>query len=406
MSSDLPPPPAAPTDLDSISSSMRRSDSSLSPSPQSSELMTPADSGSCDDASLKQKHHDEIKSENILPKKSIILTATSPRSSPSVRVSFLPFKGGVKDLHRSHSTGSARGGRHDDGTDGDAFQNNRHVEDDLSSVIENDGDEESDGAPNAPRQKRKASRVGKWNVETREKNVQEGRKTRGRRRSRSPSSEHATVVDSPIELESPLDGPHASAFGPPSAWSKTSQRSGPYQNSINSVGSAPSPASSILSFRNFVHGVGKRKGSWSSWSSSASQTDGGWSSLFGGQGLNVLSDIPTTHKLLESATVRRLGNVSEKVVFVCEGGVEPGILLQTVRRDVMKACVASGGDRLIQETWSYTVKPKKNVYKVTVSYNAMSAKDTSPDAPSDPQKPVCLNMAINVPGLMTIKERS
>ncbi|KAG8960457.1 hypothetical protein FRC03_006505 [Tulasnella sp. 419] len=289
MSSDLPPPPAAPTDLDSISSSMRRSDSSLSPSPQSSELMTPADSGSCDDASLKQKHHDEIKSENILPKKSIILTATSPRSSPSVRVSFLPFKGGVKDLHRSHSTGSARGGRHDDGTDGDAFQNNRHVEDDLSSVIENDGDEESDGAPNAPRQKRKASRVGKWNVETREKNVQEGRKTRGRRRSRSPSSEHATVVDSPIELESPLDGPHASAFGPPSAWSKTSQR---------------------------------------------------------------------------------------------------------------------GGDRLIQETWSYTVKPKKNVYKVTVSYNAMSAKDTSPDAPSDPQKPVCLNMAINVPGLMTIKERS
>jgi hypothetical protein len=116
---------------------------------------------------------------------------------------------------------------------------------------------------------------------------------------------------------------------------------------------------------------------------------------------------PQTHpglaeacKNQEQATVELTDN------FVCVGGVNVTTLLRATRMSLLEHVEPLGANALLNEQWECKIaKPKpthKGPYKVRVHYSACAAK--SPMA--DPHRPVNLDKAKNVPGLMTIIRRN
>ncbi|KIM46969.1 hypothetical protein M413DRAFT_440526 [Hebeloma cylindrosporum] len=92
--------------------------------------------------------------------------------------------------------------------------------------------------------------------------------------------------------------------------------------------------------------------------------------------------------------------------FVCAGGVNVTTLLRATRTSLLERVEPLGANALLDEQWECKIaKPKpahKGPYKVQVHYSACAAR--SPVA--DPHKPVNLDKAKNVPGLMTIIKRN
>jgi len=116
---------------------------------------------------------------------------------------------------------------------------------------------------------------------------------------------------------------------------------------------------------------------------------------------------PKTHPGLEEACQdQERAFVELTDYFVCAGGVNVTTLLRATRTSLLERVEPLGANVLLHEQWECSiVKPKaahKGPFKVWVYYSASAAK--SPVA--DPRRPVNLDKAINVPGLMTIIKRN
>jgi hypothetical protein len=116
---------------------------------------------------------------------------------------------------------------------------------------------------------------------------------------------------------------------------------------------------------------------------------------------------PHTHPGLAEACENQEQAVVELTEnFVCAGGVNVMTLLRATRMSLLEHVESLGANALLEEQWECKIaKPKpahKGPYKVRVHYSACAAK--SPVA--DPHRPVNLDKAKNVPGLMTILRRN
>ncbi|KAF8903361.1 hypothetical protein CPB84DRAFT_1641077, partial [Gymnopilus junonius] len=91
--------------------------------------------------------------------------------------------------------------------------------------------------------------------------------------------------------------------------------------------------------------------------------------------------------------------------FICVGGVNVATLLRVARAALLQQVEALGANALVDEQWECTISgPKpihKGAYKVYVRYQASATKSRVPD----PRRPVALDKAKGVPGLMTIVKR-
>jgi len=92
-------------------------------------------------------------------------------------------------------------------------------------------------------------------------------------------------------------------------------------------------------------------------------------------------------------------------VFVCMGGVDVPKLLRAVRASLYEKCLAVGANVLVDEQWHCAIRePKKSgdAFRVHITYSASACRcETVPDA----QKPVSIERAKCVPGLMTVISR-
>jgi len=116
---------------------------------------------------------------------------------------------------------------------------------------------------------------------------------------------------------------------------------------------------------------------------------------------------PKTHPgLAEACQDQECAFVELTDDFVCAGGVNVTTLLRATRTSLLERVEPLGANALLHEQWECSIaKPKaahKGPFKVRVHYSASAAK--SPMA--DPRRPVNLDKAINVPGLMTIIKRN
>jgi hypothetical protein len=93
--------------------------------------------------------------------------------------------------------------------------------------------------------------------------------------------------------------------------------------------------------------------------------------------------------------------------FVCTGGVNVVPLLRATRSTLLDRVEHIGANTLTDEQWECTISgPKQNnvngTYKVEVRYHASATKS----AARDPHRPVALEEAKGIPGLMTIIKRN
>ncbi|KDR80038.1 hypothetical protein GALMADRAFT_208257 [Galerina marginata CBS 339.88] len=91
--------------------------------------------------------------------------------------------------------------------------------------------------------------------------------------------------------------------------------------------------------------------------------------------------------------------------FTCVGGVNVATLLRASRTALLERVFTLGANALLNEQWECTISGPKPVhngaYKVQVRYLADATHSTA----ADPHKPVALDQAKGVPGLMTITKR-
>ncbi|KAF9485077.1 hypothetical protein BDN70DRAFT_796670 [Pholiota conissans] len=91
--------------------------------------------------------------------------------------------------------------------------------------------------------------------------------------------------------------------------------------------------------------------------------------------------------------------------FICEGGVNVGTLLRATRLTLLEYCYQMGANALVDESWECRIVGPKTThhgtYKVDIVYTASATKSTT----ADPRKPVSMDKATNIPGLMTIIRR-
>ncbi|PPQ67212.1 hypothetical protein CVT26_007285 [Gymnopilus dilepis] len=91
--------------------------------------------------------------------------------------------------------------------------------------------------------------------------------------------------------------------------------------------------------------------------------------------------------------------------FTCVGGVNVATLLRVARAALLQRVEALGANALVDEHWECTISGPKPIhngaYKVHVRYQASATKSKVPD----PRRPVALDKAKGVPGLMTIVKR-
>ncbi|TFK72128.1 hypothetical protein BDN72DRAFT_895106 [Pluteus cervinus] len=88
--------------------------------------------------------------------------------------------------------------------------------------------------------------------------------------------------------------------------------------------------------------------------------------------------------------------------YICEGGVNVSTLLRATRGTLIEGAGVQGIKALSEEQWDVTIVPKKaaDTFKVSVRYSASAANSSV-----DPHRPVALDQAKGIPGLMTIVSR-
>ncbi|KAJ8487872.1 hypothetical protein ONZ45_g14158 [Pleurotus djamor] len=106
-----------------------------------------------------------------------------------------------------------------------------------------------------------------------------------------------------------------------------------------------------------------------------------------------------------SVSLRKVA-MSQKDVYTCVGGVNVDLLLRASRMDLYQQAESIGANVLVDEMWKCTISKKGtkalSPYKVIISYSASASRSAIPD----PHKPVALENAKGVPGLMTIIRRN
>ncbi|PPQ66016.1 hypothetical protein CVT24_011960 [Panaeolus cyanescens] len=124
----------------------------------------------------------------------------------------------------------------------------------------------------------------------------------------------------------------------------------------------------------------------------------------------ISSGEPVTHSGLDVSPTEEHQQVPVEYVdhYVCEGGVNVATLVRATRQTLLERVDACGANSLTQEQWQCSISPPKNVhhgvgtYKVEVRYHASATRSSVPD----PHKPVALDQAKGIPGLMTIRSRN
>ncbi|KAF4568640.1 hypothetical protein AB1N83_011284 [Pleurotus pulmonarius] len=106
----------------------------------------------------------------------------------------------------------------------------------------------------------------------------------------------------------------------------------------------------------------------------------------------------------EPTTLSRKLPMALTNVYTCTGGVNILVLLRATRRGLMERAEVLGANVLVDESWKCTIcKIRWNGgYKVNIRYHASATRSSVPD----PYKPVALENAKGVPGLMTIIKRN
>ncbi|KAI0266533.1 hypothetical protein BC834DRAFT_969545 [Gloeopeniophorella convolvens] len=114
------------------------------------------------------------------------------------------------------------------------------------------------------------------------------------------------------------------------------------------------------------------------------------------------SGAPRTHAVLrQCAQTRAPHALAHTKRFVCADAVNAEMLLRFTRNELLLRAqrVNRAVTALVDEEWSYTIQQTKGGdYHVQVSYSACPAQCEN----ADPRKPVALNHATNIPGLMRI----
>ncbi|KAL6306392.1 hypothetical protein BKA93DRAFT_729404 [Sparassis latifolia] len=116
---------------------------------------------------------------------------------------------------------------------------------------------------------------------------------------------------------------------------------------------------------------------------------------------------PQTHPVLDGEGVvseRRVPLVQEDD-FVCRDAVDVVKLLRAVRATLYENAETLGGSVLVDEQWTCSISVPRHrndrTYKVHIQYTASAARSDR----NDPQRPVAMERARGVPGLMTIVSR-
>ncbi|KAJ8469107.1 hypothetical protein ONZ51_g9206 [Trametes cubensis] len=116
-------------------------------------------------------------------------------------------------------------------------------------------------------------------------------------------------------------------------------------------------------------------------------------------------DSPQTHPSLEGAASAEKIPLEKNETFVCRDGVDTTKLLRAVRGALLEKAQTFGGNVLVDERWSCTICGPRHrsdgTFRVYIHYSANAARS----AKRDPQRPVALDKARGVPGLMTILNR-
>jgi len=115
---------------------------------------------------------------------------------------------------------------------------------------------------------------------------------------------------------------------------------------------------------------------------------------------------PITHPSLSDAVSTTKVPMSRDDEFVCASGVDVPKLLRACRSTLLDQARIIGANVLVDEQWCTTITPPKNPvddpYKVQVQYSASATRSDR----RDPGRPVALDQAMSIPGLMTILKRS
>jgi len=124
--------------------------------------------------------------------------------------------------------------------------------------------------------------------------------------------------------------------------------------------------------------------------------------------LELSSGDPKTHpNVAESAKDQNKVPVEQTDNFVCAGGVNLSTLLRITRISLMEHAERElGANSVVDEQWECTISGPKPVqsgkYKVLIRYTASATISSV----SDCRRPVALDQAKSIPGLMCILERN
>jgi hypothetical protein len=123
--------------------------------------------------------------------------------------------------------------------------------------------------------------------------------------------------------------------------------------------------------------------------------------------IDCSSGAPQTHPSLAGvgATSPQKIEVEFADDFVCANGVDVVRLLRATRATLLETATLWNANVLVNERWTCTICVPKHrregTFKVHISYSASATRSSRPD----PQRPVAIEKAKGVPGLMTICER-
>ncbi|KAI0760238.1 hypothetical protein C8Q74DRAFT_1208509, partial [Fomes fomentarius] len=118
-------------------------------------------------------------------------------------------------------------------------------------------------------------------------------------------------------------------------------------------------------------------------------------------------DKPLTHPSLagENAVSAQKLPLEESQTFVCRDGVDVAKLLRAVRGVLYQKALDVGANVLVDEQWACTICGPRHrpdgTFNVNIHYSACAARSDK----RDPQRPIAIEHAKDVPGLMTILTR-
>ncbi|KAG9314649.1 hypothetical protein JVU11DRAFT_5454 [Chiua virens] len=113
-----------------------------------------------------------------------------------------------------------------------------------------------------------------------------------------------------------------------------------------------------------------------------------------------------THDVLAKMEPVKVGpRVAHTEQFTCKGGVDARRLVDLSRKGLYSVAKMMGGNVLLEEQWDCIIRhaklQKRDEFKVVVRYSATVARSTCPDV----QKPVQIESAKGIKGLMTVLDR-